>query len=501
MTAKDKALAAALDYIPRWIAHQMRITEQPGCSFAVAHHGKLVAEFALGQSGDGRALTPRHRFRVASHSKTFTAAAVLRLRELGRWQLDDAVGRYVPGLHKQVAGATLAQLLSHSAGLVRDGTDAAQWSDRGPFLDEAALRADLARGPVLTPQTRLKYSNHGYGLLGLAIAGVTGEPYTDWVAREIVAASGLAETTPDMPDRPDRPDRSTPRARKAVPFVPSVPFAQGHSAKWPLGRRQTIPGDNATNALASATGFVSTASDLVKFFSSLSPDARHSVLSPASRREMLRRQWRDAYGSVERWYGLGTMHGATPGAGSGDDWDWFGHTGSFQGTVSRTLCLPQQGLCISGLSNAADGQAYQWVEGAVQIVRAYLQHGAPSARTAAWAGRWWSLWGAIDLLPMARKVLVAQPSLANPVMDATQIEPRARQPGHGRITLAGSFASHGETARLELDAQGRATAVWLAATRLQSELQAARELAARYKPAPNARPAKPIKPTRARAAR
>jgi D-alanyl-D-alanine carboxypeptidase len=470
LTRQDKALAAALDYIPLWVGHQMRINEQPGCSFAVAQHGKLVTEFALGHSGDGRALTPRHRFRVASHSKTFTAAAVLRLRELGRWQLDDAVGRYVPGLHKQVAAATLAQLLSHSAGLVRDGADAAQWSDRGPFLDEAALRADLAGGPVITPNTRLKYSNHGYGLLGLAIAHLTGEPYNDWVAREIVAPSGLVETTPDMPAVPNA------RARHAVHF------AQGHSAKWPLGRRQTIPGDNSTNALASATGFVSTAADLVKFFSSLAPDARHSVLSPASRREMLRRHWRDAYGSVERWYGLGTISGATPGAGG--DWDWFGHTGGFQGTLSRTVCLPQQGLCISALSNAADGQAHLWVDGAVQIIRTYLQHGAPTARTAAWAGRWWSLWGAFDLLPMRSKVLVAMPSLANPVMDATQIEPSARQPSQGRITLAGSFGSHGEAAQLELDAAGRASAVWLAATRLQAEPQAAKELAARYKPAP-----------------
>ena len=478
MTAQDKALAAALDYIPRWIAHQMRITEQPGCSFAVAHRGQLLSEFALGQSGDGRALTPRHRFRVASHSKTFTAAAVLRLRELGRWQLDDAVGRYVPGLHKQVASATLAQLLSHSAGLVRDGRDAAQWSDNGPFLDETALRADLAGGTVITPHTRLKYSNHGYGLLGLAVAGVTDEPFNDWIAREIVTASGLAETTPDMP---------TGRARKAMPF------AQGHSAKWPLGHRQTIPGDNPTNALASATGFVSTAADLVKFFSSLAPEARHSVLSPASRREMLHRRWRDAYGSLERWYGLGTMSGPSPGAGS--DWDWFGHSGSFQGTLTRTLCLPQQGLCISALSNAADGQSHVWVDGAVQIIRTYLQHGAPSARTKVWSGRWWGLWGALDLLPMTGKVLVAQPSLANPVMDAAQIEPSARQPASGRITLAGSFASHGETARLELDASGHASAVWLAATRLQSEAQAAKELAARYKPAPVPRTTK-VRPAR-----
>ena len=471
----DRALAAALAYIPQWIDHQMRLADQPGCSFALAQHGKLVAEFALGRSGCGRTLTPRHRFRVASHSKTFTAAAVLRLRERGRWQLDDAVGRYVPGLHKQVAGATLAQLLSHSAGLVRDGADAAQWSDRAPFLDEAALRADLAGGPVITPQTRLKYSNHGYGLLGLAIAGVTGEPYTDWVAREIVAASGLTETTPDMPEFAPARGRS------------ALPFAQGHSAKWPLGRRVAIPGANPTHALASATGFVSTAADLVRFFSSLAPAAKRSVLTPASRREMLHRQWRDAHGSVERWYGLGTLSGPTPGADG--RWDWFGHTGGFQGTLSRTVCLPQQGLCISAVSNAADGQAHLWVDGSLQIIRAYFEHGAPSARTSAWVGRWWSLWGALDLLPMAGKVLVANPAWANPVLDATQIKPgrSARTPGQGRITLAGSFASHGETARLELDAAGGASAVWLGATRLQSEAQAACELNGRYAPAPGPR--------------
>ena len=85
---------------------------------------------------------------------------------------------------------------------------------------------------------------------------------------------------------------------------------------------------------------------------------------------------------------------------------------------------------------------------------------------------------------MGRKVLVATPSLANPLMDATQIEPSPRRPGQGRITLAGSFASHGEAARLERDTGGRVSSVWLAATRLQPEPQAAKELAARYKPAP-----------------
>lgn len=458
------AWAAALDYLPKWLAHQLRVTEQPGCSVAVAHHGHVLAEFALGQGGDGQKLTPRHRFRVASHSKTFTAVAVLKLREQGRLKLDDTVGQYVRGLHPEVAAATLAQLLSHSAGLVRDGADAGQWSDRRPFLDETALRADLAGGAVLPANTRFKYSNHGYGLLGLAIAALTGEPYNTWVQREVVLSSGLRHTVPDAPLLPA-----------------AAPFAQGHSAKWPLGRRVGIPGSNPTQVLAAATGFVSTAADLARFYASLAPEAEQSVLSPAGRRELVRRQWRDPYGTVERWYGLGTISGGTP--GGGPEWDHFGHTGGFQGTLTRTVCVPAQGLTISILTNAADGLAGVWVDGALQILRTAALHGAPTARTAPWLGRWWSLWGASDLLPLGDRVFVANPGLTNPLLDAPQIEPAARTDGatrHGRFVLAGGFASHGETARLEHGARGRASALWLGGTRLQTEAQAAKELARRY---------------------
>ncbi|MEP7101565.1 MAG: serine hydrolase domain-containing protein, partial [Burkholderiales bacterium] len=399
---------------------------------------------------------PRHRFRVASHSKSFTAAGVLKLREQDRVKLDDRVGEHVPGLHPKVAAATLGQLLSHSAGVVRDGADGGQWSDRRPFLDEAALRADLVDGPVLEANTRLKYSNHGYGLAGLAIEAVTGECYTDWIAREIVAASGLTETTPD------------------APIAASTPFASGHSAKLPLGRRVVIPGDNPTNALAAATGFVSTAGDLARFFASLAPDSKRSVLSPESRREMWRRQWRDAYAAVPRWYGLGTISGDL------DDWAWSGHTGGFQGTITRTVCVPSQQLTVSVLTNAADGLSHAWVDGALHILRAYLRDGAPSRRTAAWSGRWWSLWGPVDLLPMADKVLVANPSLANPVQHAAELV--VASPTQGVMALAGSFDRHGEPVRLERDARGKATALWLGGTKMQSEAKTAKELATKYAP-------------------
>ena len=76
---------------------------------------------------------PRHRLRIASHSKTFTAAGVMLLREQGQVGLDDPIGRYVDGLHKDLARARIGELLSHSAGVTRDGPDAGQFLDRRPF--------------------------------------------------------------------------------------------------------------------------------------------------------------------------------------------------------------------------------------------------------------------------------------------------------------------------------------------------------------------------------
>ena len=114
----DRWLAAALDYIPRWLDFQMQASQQPGCIIAIAHRGNVVLERAFGTAnlGTGEALTPRHRFRVASHSKSFTAAGIMKLREQRKLKLDDAAGDYVEGLQRDVARATIAQLLSHTRG-------------------------------------------------------------------------------------------------------------------------------------------------------------------------------------------------------------------------------------------------------------------------------------------------------------------------------------------------------------------------------------------------
>jgi CubicO group peptidase (beta-lactamase class C family) len=103
-------LKSALDYIPDWLAFQMRTSERPGCAIAIAHRGRVVLERAWGHAdlATEEPLTPRHRFRVASHSKSFTAAGILKLREQGRLKLDDSVGQFVGELNGAVARSTIA---------------------------------------------------------------------------------------------------------------------------------------------------------------------------------------------------------------------------------------------------------------------------------------------------------------------------------------------------------------------------------------------------------
>jgi CubicO group peptidase (beta-lactamase class C family) len=452
----DNWLKPALDYIPQWLEYQMRESEQPGCVIAIVHQGKLVLERAFGYADivNQVALTPRHRFRVASHSKSFTAAGVMKLREEGKLGLDDRVGQHVSDLHQDIAEATIAQLLSHSAGVVRDGSDNDQWQDRRPFLDTPALRAGLAEAPVIEGNTRFKYSNHGYGLAGLVIEGVTGMPYRSWIKSAIIDLAGLDETEPDMP------------------VADGAAVARGHSPRLPLGRRVVIPGDNPANALASATGFVSTARDLARFFAQLDPAANESVLAVASRREMVRGRWRNPHSSIERYYGLGIMSGRTAG------WDWFGHTGNFQGFASRTAVLFEPGIAVSLVSNAVDGLADRWLDGAIDLLAKFAKYGPPALEVRDWIGRWWSLWAPVDLVPMGEKVMVATPSLPNPFTDASEISVSGKD--SGRVSLATGLGRYGEDVFRIRGRDGKVEEVRLGGMRLLPEAAVAAELEQRY---------------------
>jgi CubicO group peptidase (beta-lactamase class C family) len=441
------SLRAAIDYIASWIGFQLRAYDQPGCAIAIALKDRVMLEQAFGVAdlSTGEKLTPRHRFRVASHSKSFTAAGVMKLREQGRLKLDDAIGDYVAGLNRKTARATIGQVLSHSAGVIRDGRGIGQFDGRRPYLTAGELLADLATDPIIEANSRFKYSNHGFALLGLLIEGIAGVPYAAWIKREIVDAVGLKETTPDMP-------------------IPNgAPLARGHSTKLLLGERMIFPRDYSENAIAPAGGFVATAGDLCRYFAQLAPGAKRSVLSAASRRGMTRQHRRNAHTAAEEYYGLGIISGTLGG------WSWFGHGGGLPGYISRTAVLPEQELTISVLTNASNGWAGPWVDGSIHILREFAKRGPPTRRVR----------DPGDYIPMGNRVILADPQLWNPFLNATEIEVTGRD--KGRVSLDNGYGHMGESVSLVRGKGGKVVEIDFAGYKVLPEEKIAAEMRARCK--------------------
>jgi D-alanyl-D-alanine carboxypeptidase len=138
----------------------------------------------------GRRLEPHHGFRVASVTKTFTAAAILRLYEDGRIRLDGPIAEYLPSGYVAVLSTggydpsriTVRQLLAHTSGIYDYATDprypAAAFADpnhRWTRMEQ--VRVAMAWGsPRFAPGGGFHYSDTGYVLLGEMLERVTGEP-------------------------------------------------------------------------------------------------------------------------------------------------------------------------------------------------------------------------------------------------------------------------------------------------------------------------------------
>jgi len=429
-------VTAGARYVAEWIRYQLRASQQPGCAMAMAYRGAAVLDVTAGVADSARdiALAPDHLFRMASHSKAFTAAAILLLCERRLLSLDDPIGLHVEALDLQIANATVRQLLSHQAGIMRDGPG--YGSLRQPFPDDAMLRTLCGADPVYPGGTTGKYSNLGYGLLGLLIEAVTKERYDDWLQREVIDAAGLKNSFANATGiRPDR-------------------LARGHSEPVLLGRRQTWPSDQDIDALDPAFGIVSTPSDLCRFFAQLDPDAEASLLTRESRLEMMHDRWEDPVGPEPRSYGLGVTKGLSGGA------HWFGHIGGFIGTMSRTIVVPRDGLAISVVVNAQDGRAPAWTDGALRIMRWFKTACTPPVHPSEWQGRWWNAWGVVDLVPAAAQVVLANPAQLDPFAFAPRVE--RIEGDHGVIGHCSAFQHPGEKVSLVRGSDGGVTGLDLA---------------------------------------
>ena len=320
-----------------WLGHRQRTLRIPGLQFAIAHQGTIVTTGAHGMAdvGAGEALTTRHAFHIASHSKTFTATAILQLAETDppALRLDDPLVRHLPASRaglSQLAGLTITDLLHHGSGMTRDGADGDYWQLQHPFPDGDELLDLLERSPSPYPANdRFHYSNIAYSLLGRVIEEVAGCSYGEFVRRSIIDRLGLTDTAPDFNARD--PDRH---------------FATGYTGADDGLER--VPIDHvAANAMAPATGFTSTAQDLCLCFSAhCLGDQR--LLSDDAKRRMQHGWWAPR---AQEQYGLGLQLMDL------GERRLIGHSGGYPGHITRTWCDPKEQVVISVLCNTSDAAA------------------------------------------------------------------------------------------------------------------------------------------------
>jgi len=98
-------LRAGVAYANQWVEYQQDRRDLPGVVVAIWHDDRLLLSRGYGYADLERQIpmTPRHIFRVASHSKTFTATAVMQLMEQGKLRLDDPLARPSPGWSNRTA--------------------------------------------------------------------------------------------------------------------------------------------------------------------------------------------------------------------------------------------------------------------------------------------------------------------------------------------------------------------------------------------------------------
>ena len=289
----------------------------PAVQIAVSHHGQVIYSEAFGMSDreNATAATPRSVMQIASLTKQFTAAAILRLAERGALSIDDRIEKYVPEFDPRGTTITLRQLLSHTSGVAGGPPN--------PYaqVTRAQTIAFINAQPLaFTPGTKWSYSNSGYRLLGYAIESITGKPFTEFVHTELALPLGLIDT--------------------GVCGTSNLPLPDGYGVFQ--GTWQRVPALNMSVPF-SAGALCSTAGDLARWSHLL---ATGRVLLPESYATMTTPARLNDNTIAHFGYALGVYAQTL----EGHPVVW--HNGIIDGFQSALLYLSDQDMAIAVLTNA-----------------------------------------------------------------------------------------------------------------------------------------------------
>jgi CubicO group peptidase (beta-lactamase class C family) len=456
--ARVRALGPAIDEL---FAAALVELGAPGLAYGVALDGELVHAGGCGVRSieSGEAPGPDTAFRICSMTKSFTATAVLSLRDEGLLDIDAPLGDVAPAL-KVLAQAgpdappvTVRQLLTMDAGLPQDDP----WADRLMADEPEWVERELfARGATRSrsPGTAFEYSNYSWAALGRVIATVTGRRFQDVIRERAIAPLGLTDTVWSAGDLPAQ-QVATGYRTAGDSFTAEQPLADG--------------GD-----FAALGGLYSSVRDLARWsgvFLAAEPPRDAPETFPVSRatlREMARA--RSAFAPAVEWPSLAEPPGVVAGGyGYGlmiwherDGQRHVGHPGGLPGWGTLMRWVPELGLSVILLANVTYAQCEAPVRRALELVarEAALPRRAITAHPALLAAR-----EAVDgLVSSWDDAAAARLFTRNVDLDRPLVERRAElaelRERHGALVrdneldpedaLRGSWRLRGERGHLEI---------------------------------------------------
>jgi CubicO group peptidase (beta-lactamase class C family) len=293
----------------------------PSVAAAVVRDGEIVWETAvgLGDVTTGREATPDTQYRIGSITKTFTAVAVMQLRDEGKLGLEDRIDEHLEGAAHT---PTIRRLLSHMSGIQREPPGDV-WETLTFQPPEQLLDALGEAEQVLPTGTRWHYSNLAFGLLGLLVERVSGLSYERYLQERILGPLGIQRTSL-LPQQP-----------AAVGYLVQ-PYADGVWEEAPVETGGWIP----------AGQIWGTVRDLCRWAAFLvNPDP--AVLRPETAEEMRVVQ---TLADHERWtaaYGLGVS------LRRDGERILVGHGGAMPGFIAGLLVSPKDKIGAAVLTNSS----------------------------------------------------------------------------------------------------------------------------------------------------